>query len=164
MLFHLVTFFFKKFRVFPKGSLEDKNYDFESRWEKQTFLMSLVFQIFDMTQMTQQKNLIPCIELGIIEMASISVAIKPYLGDLPTCQISKAYSERQKIYSQDMSLSLKHPLSMVRDTLSLCNLYTCQISKAHLEWQKSYSPDTSLSVLPATFHGGALIKNERPIY
>ena len=75
-------------------------------------------------------------------------------GGLPTCQIWKAYLERQKSYSPDticygcrdrfdleVKIQGQRSPTMVRDTLSGGGLPTCQIWKAYLEWQKSYSPD-----------------------
>ena len=76
-------------------------------------------------------------------------------GGLPTCQIWKAYLERQKSYSPDticygcrdrfdleVKIQGQRSPTMVRDTLSGGGLPTCQIWKAYLERQKSYSPDT----------------------
>ena len=75
-------------------------------------------------------------------------------GGLPTCQIWKAYLERQKSYSPDticygcrdrfdleVKIQGQRSPTMVCDTLSGGGLPTCQIWKAYLEWQKSYSPD-----------------------
>ena len=76
-------------------------------------------------------------------------------GGLPTCQIWKAYLERQKSYSSDticyvrtdqfdIEVNVQGQMSptMVRDTSSGCGLPTSQIWKACLERQKNYSPDT----------------------
>jgi uncharacterized short protein YbdD (DUF466 family) len=76
-------------------------------------------------------------------------------GGLPTCQIWKAYLERQKSYNPDticygrsdrfhleVKIQGQRSPTMVRNTLSVGGLPTCQIWKAYLERQKSYSPDT----------------------
>jgi hypothetical protein len=74
---------------------------------------------------------------------------------LPTCQIWKAYLERQKSYSPDticyecrdrfeleVKIQGQRSPTMVRDTSSGGGLPTCQIWKVCLERQKSYSLDT----------------------
>ena len=75
-------------------------------------------------------------------------------GGLPTCQIWKAYLERQKSYSPDticygcrdrfdleVKIQGQRSPTMVCDTSSGGGLPTCQIWKACLERLKRYSPD-----------------------
>ena len=75
-------------------------------------------------------------------------------GGLPTCQISKAYLERQKSYSPDticygsrdrfdleVKIQGQRSPTMVRNTSSGGGLPTCHIWKACLERQKRYSSD-----------------------
>jgi hypothetical protein len=76
-------------------------------------------------------------------------------GGLPTCQIWKAYLERQKSYSPDticygrrgrfdieVKIQGQRPQTMARHTSYGGGLPTCQIWKACLKRQQSYSPAT----------------------
>ena len=70
------------------------------------------------------------------------------LGNLPTCQLSKAHIKRQKSYSPDTICHRKNknlnwrsvlghrPQSMDCDPSSLGDLPTCKISKAYLKDKK----------------------------